>query len=55
MSLTEAEQAIFDHLVAEPGPVTWVGPRSPESSAFYGQLHIRRSNCYKLLSACPAQ
>jgi hypothetical protein len=29
MSLTGAEQAIFDHLVAEPGPVTWVSPRSP--------------------------
>lgn len=29
MPLTEAEQAVFDHLTAEPGPVTWVGPRSP--------------------------
>jgi hypothetical protein len=29
MSLTGAEQAIFDHLAAEPGPVTWVSPRSP--------------------------
>lgn len=29
MSLTGAEQAVFDHLVAVPGPVTWVSPRSP--------------------------
>jgi hypothetical protein len=29
MSLTGAEQAILDHLAAEPGPVTWVSPRSP--------------------------
>jgi hypothetical protein len=29
MSWTGAEQAVFDHLVAVPGPVTWVGPRSP--------------------------
>lgn len=29
MSLTAAEQAILDHLAAEPGPVTWVSPRSP--------------------------
>lgn len=29
MSLTAAEQAAFDHLTAEPGPVTWTGPPSP--------------------------
>ena len=29
MPLTEAEQAVFDHLTAEPGSVTWAGPRSP--------------------------
>ena len=29
MSLTAAEQAAFDHLVAEPGPVTWTSPPSP--------------------------
>ena len=28
MSLTEAEQAVFDHVTSEPGPVTWTGPRS---------------------------
>jgi hypothetical protein len=26
---TEAEQAVFDHIVAEPGPVLWAGPPSP--------------------------
>jgi hypothetical protein len=29
MSLTAAEQAAFDHLVAEPGRVTWTGAPSP--------------------------
>ncbi len=29
MSLTGAEQAVFDHLAAAPGPVTWVSPPSP--------------------------
>ena len=29
MSLTAAEQAAFDHLVAQPGPVTWASPPSP--------------------------
>jgi hypothetical protein len=29
MSLTGAEQAVFDHLAAVPGPVTWVSPPSP--------------------------
>ena len=29
MSLTAAEQAIVDHLAAEPGPVTWASPGSP--------------------------
>lgn len=29
MSLTAAEQAVVDHLVAEPGPVTWTSPPSP--------------------------
>jgi hypothetical protein len=29
MSLTAAEQAAFDHLVAEAGPVTWTSPASP--------------------------
>ncbi len=29
MPLTGAEQAVVDHLTADPGPVTWVGPRSP--------------------------
>jgi hypothetical protein len=29
MSLTGAEQAAFDHLAAEPGPVTWASPPSP--------------------------
>jgi hypothetical protein len=29
MPLTQAEQAVFDHLTAEPGPVTWAGPPSP--------------------------
>lgn len=29
MSLTAAEQAIIDHLAAEPGPVTWASPPSP--------------------------
>jgi hypothetical protein len=29
MSLTAAEQAAFDHLVAEPGPVTAASPPSP--------------------------
>jgi hypothetical protein len=31
--LTEAEQAVFDHLVAEPGPVRSAGPASPGWSA----------------------
>jgi hypothetical protein len=26
---TEAEQAVFDHVVAEPGPVLWAGSPSP--------------------------
>jgi len=29
VSLTGAEQAIVDHLVADPGRVTWAGPASP--------------------------
>ena len=29
MSLTAAEQAVVDHLAAEPGPATWAGPPSP--------------------------
>ncbi len=29
MSLTDAQQAAFDHLVARPGPVTWASPASP--------------------------
>jgi hypothetical protein len=29
MPLTAAEQAVVDHLTAGPGPVTWIGPRSP--------------------------
>jgi hypothetical protein len=29
MSLTAAQQAAFDHLVARPGPVTWASPPSP--------------------------
>jgi hypothetical protein len=29
MPLTAAEQAVVDHLAAEPGPVTWVSPPSP--------------------------
>jgi hypothetical protein len=29
MSLSPDEQAAFDYLVAEPGPVTWPSPPSP--------------------------
>ncbi|MGI8448657.1 MAG: hypothetical protein ACR2MP_16065 [Streptosporangiaceae bacterium] len=29
MPLTAAQQAVFDQLAAEPGPVTWTGPATP--------------------------